>query len=356
MNSILRSLVFLPLSAIALFACAATHDGAAVEDEQSEGTAGAVTKLPAPAVASQRLYFGAPQSAYLTDDAPLSYWLFGAKAGHEFKASVVATSDGHTVDAKPVGFKLYYLLGNRWQLLKSVDGASGEAVFKFIARYDHQYLIEAASGTKPTEIQISVGCAGGDHAACALAQQPGDFCGGIAAGHFKCDAGLFCQFAANTCGAADQGGTCTKPAQICPMIYFPVCGCDGKTYGNSCEATGGKTSVAHDGACAPSCDATKYSLDTRFSVSGTSFKTTDDVISYAFDTSGGVQSTNDPCVHSTCKIKISMQEGTVSGKGGHLTFTYSNGSVASFDVLSNCTGAHRLVGSDWGGNVTVDQR
>ncbi len=358
MSSFLRSLAFLPLTsvfALGLVGCAASHDEGTAQDEESAETAGAVTKLPTPAVASQRLYFDAPQPAYLTDDAPLTYWVFGAKAGHEFKASVVATTDGHTVDANPVGFKLYYLLSGKWTLLKSVDGPKGEAVFKFTARYDHQYLIEAGSATKPVQIQLSVGCAGGDHSKCALAQEPGDFCGGIAAGHFKCDDGLFCQFTAGTCGKGDAGGTCVKPSMFCPLFYKPVCGCDGKTYGNTCQLTGGKTSFAHDGACVDACDS-KYTLDPKFSVAGTTFATTDDIHSYVFDTSGGVSAIFDPCVHSTCKIKVSQKVGKVVNKSGHLTISYSDGSVGTFDVLANCKGAHRLDGSDWGGKLTADQR
>ena len=76
----------------------------------------------------------------------------------------------------------------------------------------------------------------------------GGLCGGFAG--FQCQSGLTCQMATGACRKiADAAGTCRKAPDMCPMIYKPVCGCDGKTYGNACQAAGTGVSVASEGEC-----------------------------------------------------------------------------------------------------------
>jgi hypothetical protein len=64
----------------------------------------------------------------------------------------------------------------------------------------------------------------------------------------RCGGRQYCAYADGTCGATGAGMCVTRP-DACIDLFAPVCGCDGMTYSNSCDAAAAGQNVAFDGEC-----------------------------------------------------------------------------------------------------------
>lgn len=119
-------------------------------------------------------------------------------------------------------------------------------------------VCEAMPETCSGQFDPQCGCDGKTYAnACYAAQEgvsirhpgecsvAGDPCGGSE--QIGCNDATYCKI--DDCSVAGATGTCeTKPA-TCPIVFAPVCGCDGITYPNACEALRAGVSVLSDGDC-----------------------------------------------------------------------------------------------------------
>jgi hypothetical protein len=87
-------------------------------------------------------------------------------------------------------------------------------------------------------------------------QQEGKLCGGIAG--LLCASGLVCHYAPGQCQMPDAAGTCIVPPMKTgfrctppnPTVDNRTCGCDGKTYVDSCHAFRLGVSILRKGPCA----------------------------------------------------------------------------------------------------------
>ncbi|TNE45800.1 MAG: hypothetical protein EP343_25665 [Deltaproteobacteria bacterium] len=160
-------------------------------------------------------------------------------------------------------------------------------------------------------------------------------CGGLAG--TQCASDEYCHYEGGHCGAADQTGVCKKkaiPGKYCTSIYDPVCGCDGKSYGNACTAHTVGVSVRHKGVCKwGSC-----TYNARTYNDGSTFRSKDGCNTCTCS-KGNVSCTEKGCQPKTCKYNGAMYnagEKFPAGDGCNDCSCQSDGTVVCTLAVCGC--------------------
>lgn len=152
--------------------------------------------------------------------------------------------DGAFNIADPVQLVAYLFLGEPSNCRAAMDGDDNDVIDLADAVI---FLNMLFNGTAPPSPPFP--SCGPDPTPGILCTGPLNACGPtgqLCTDNSDCPPGEYCQKPAGHC---DGDGGCTLIGTVCPAVIDPVCGCDGNTYGNACNAATAGVNVVAAGNC-----------------------------------------------------------------------------------------------------------